>query len=89
MKIRKPRGRGLTRRDVIATASAAGVAASAGPFFHVNPARAAKTLKILQWSHFVIPQYHIPYDRIAYWKKFGRPEITPSQGVQFDTWWIK
>jgi microcin C transport system substrate-binding protein len=45
--------------------------------------------RVLQWSHFVIPQYHIPYDRIAYWKKFGRPEITPSQGVQFDTWWIE
>jgi multiple sugar transport system substrate-binding protein len=49
----KTRRRGLTRRDVIKTA--AGIAA-AGPFFHVNPARAAKTLKILQWTHFV-PAY--------------------------------
>jgi microcin C transport system substrate-binding protein len=45
--------------------------------------------RVLQWHHFVIPHYHIPYDRIAYWKKFGRPEITPAQGIQFDTWWIK
>jgi multiple sugar transport system substrate-binding protein len=43
----------LSRREVIKTASAAGVAASIGPFFHVTPARAAKTLRILQWSHFV------------------------------------
>ena len=42
---------GLSRRDVIKTA--VGAAAAVGPFFHVTPARAAKTLKILQWSHFV------------------------------------
>lgn len=45
--------------------------------------------RVLQWNHFVIPQYHIPYDRIAYWNKFGRPEITPLQGIQIDAWWIK
>lgn len=50
------RSRGISRRDVIRTATAAGMAASIGPFFHVSPARAAGTLKILQWSHFV-PAY--------------------------------
>ena len=49
MKAKKPRGRGLSRRDIIKTASAVGIAASAGPFFNATPARAAKTLKILQW----------------------------------------
>jgi microcin C transport system substrate-binding protein len=44
--------------------------------------------RVLQWGHWVIPQWHIPVDRIAYWNKFGRPEVTPAQGVQFDTWWI-
>ncbi|HLL27839.1 MAG TPA: extracellular solute-binding protein [Xanthobacteraceae bacterium] len=53
MNIRRIRRRGLTRRDVIKTAASAGLAASAGPFFHVAPARAARTLKILQWTHFV------------------------------------
>ncbi|MDT3688025.1 MAG: twin-arginine translocation signal domain-containing protein [Pseudorhodoplanes sp.] len=52
MESQKPHRR-LSRRDAIKTATAAGVAASIGPFFHVTPARAAKTLKILQWSHFV------------------------------------
>jgi multiple sugar transport system substrate-binding protein len=47
---------GPSRRDVIRTAAAAGAAAGVGPFFHVRPARAAGTLKILQWSHFV-PAY--------------------------------
>lgn len=45
--------RGLSRRGVVRTASAAGLAAGVGPFFHIRPAKAAKTLKILQWSHFV------------------------------------
>jgi multiple sugar transport system substrate-binding protein len=53
MKIRKLDRRGLTRRDVMKTAAAAGTVATVGPFFHVNPARAAKSLRILQWSHFV------------------------------------
>lgn len=44
--------------------------------------------RVLQWGHWVIPHWHIPYDRLAYWDKFGRPEITPAQGVQIDTWWI-
>lgn len=45
---------GLSRRDVMKTA--AGAAAAVSPFLHVRPARAAKTLKVLQWSHFV-PNY--------------------------------
>jgi multiple sugar transport system substrate-binding protein len=54
MRTRRNRGRGPTRRDLMIAAGAAGVVASAGPFFHVRPAHAAnKTLKILQWSHFV------------------------------------
>lgn len=44
--------------------------------------------RVLQWGHWVIPQWHIPYDRLVYWDRFGRPEVTPTQGVQFDTWWI-
>lgn len=48
--------RGFTRRAVIKGAAATGVAATVGPFVHVRPARAAKTLRILQWSHFV-PAY--------------------------------
>lgn len=44
--------------------------------------------RVLQWGHWVIPHWHIPYDRLAYWDKFGRPEITPAQGAQLDTWWI-
>jgi multiple sugar transport system substrate-binding protein len=44
---------GLSRRALIRSAGAAGLAAGVGPFMQVRPARAAKTLKILQWRHFV------------------------------------
>ncbi len=74
MKIRKPSGRGPTRRDVVTTAAAAGVAASVGPFFHVRPARAAKTLKILQWSHFV-PGYDKWFNG-EYVKEWGKKNDT-------------
>jgi microcin C transport system substrate-binding protein len=44
--------------------------------------------RVLQWGHWVIPHWHIKYDRIAFWDKFGRPKVTPIQGNQFVTWWI-
>ena len=34
------------------------------------------------------PNWHAPYDRVAYWDKFGRPEVTPTRGNQFFAWWI-
>ena len=74
MNIRRIRRRGLTRRDVIKTAASVGLAASAGPFFHVNPARAAKTLKILQWSHFV-PAYDKWFNN-TYAKEWGQKNDT-------------
>ena len=44
--------------------------------------------RVLQWQHIVIPNWHIPYDRLIYWNKFNRPEITPIRGAQFFTWWV-
>lgn len=42
------------RRRFVRHAGALGAAASLGPFFHVRPARAARTLRIMQWHHFVL-----------------------------------
>jgi multiple sugar transport system substrate-binding protein len=61
------RRHGPTRRDAIKTA--VGAAAAIGPFFHIAPARAAKTLKILQWSHFV-PAYDKWFNN-TYTKEWG------------------
>lgn len=45
---------GISRRDIIKTAATVSLLAGAGPAIRLRPAYAAKkTLKILQWSHFV------------------------------------
>ncbi|MBL6929400.1 MAG: ABC transporter substrate-binding protein [Rhodospirillales bacterium] len=44
--------------------------------------------RVLQWGHYLVPQFHLGADRIAYWDVFGRPKITPQDGAQFDAWWI-
>jgi microcin C transport system substrate-binding protein len=46
--------------------------------------------RILLSGHYVIPQWHIDYWRVAYWNKLQRPEtlsgLTPAIS---DTWWVK
>ena len=43
--------------------------------------------RVLQWNHFVVPQFHIDSHRIAYWDKFGFPEQRPNYSIGLDTWW--
>jgi len=50
--------------------------------------RARALDRVLQWQYIVIPQLHIPYDRVLYWDKFARPEIIPTRGVSLFTWWV-
>ncbi len=45
--------------------------------------------RVLQWQHLVVPHWHLAADRLAYWDKFGKPEVVPDSGVQVvSTWWI-
>ena len=44
--------------------------------------------RVLLWNHYVIPQWHLVADRVAYWNKLNQPEGTPTRGFQIDTWWI-
>ncbi|MCH2171329.1 extracellular solute-binding protein [Myxococcota bacterium] len=44
--------------------------------------------RVLQWGYYLVPNWHINADRLVYWNRFGRPEITPKQGIVFDAWWI-
>jgi len=44
--------------------------------------------RALLWGHYVVPHWHIPHDRLAYWNRFGVPATIPASGVQPDTWWI-
>jgi microcin C transport system substrate-binding protein len=43
---------------------------------------------VLQWSYLVIPHFHIPYDRLVYWNRFGMPDNIPAQGAEFMAWWV-
>ena len=43
--------------------------------------------RAILWGHYVIPLYHLKDDRIAYWDRFGRPEVTPLYGIVPEAWW--
>lgn len=44
--------------------------------------------RVLLWNHYVVPQWHTPYDRVATWDLFGRPDKLPSQSISFQrVWW--
>ncbi len=46
--------------------------------------------RVLQWGHYVIPNWHLAAWRIGYWNKFGQPEIqAPFALGVMDTWWEK
>ena len=45
--------------------------------------------RVLLFSHYVIPNWHLAAWRVAYWDVFGRPEAPrPRYRLGFDTWWI-
>jgi multiple sugar transport system substrate-binding protein len=73
---KKKKGTGVSRRDFLKIAGAGGIAAGLGPAF-LFPERAAaqqKTLKILQWSHFV-----------PAWDTWFNGTFTKQWGQQHDT----
>ena len=44
--------------------------------------------RALLWGRYVVPNWYIGADRIAYWDKFGKPSVVPKNGVQIDAWWF-
>ena len=45
--------------------------------------------RVLLWNFYVVPHWHYPYERLAYWDMFGRPEHLPSQtSASMQVWWI-
>ncbi len=52
--------------------------------------RARAMDRVLMANEYFIPMWYLPYDRIAHWNKFGRPEITGDSGAaNWLTWWYK
>jgi microcin C transport system substrate-binding protein len=45
--------------------------------------------RVLLWGHYVIPQWHLPAFRVAYWNRFGRPATSPKYELGLDTWWVR
>ena len=45
--------------------------------------------RVLLFEHYMIPHWHSGFFRIAYWDKFGMPQVTPRYNLGFGTWWVK
>ncbi|MFW5825886.1 MAG: ABC transporter substrate-binding protein, partial [Marinobacter sp.] len=43
--------------------------------------------RVLLHGHYVVPNWHLSMDRIAYWSFLERPENTPKDGVDVNNWW--
>ncbi|MGE0734631.1 MAG: extracellular solute-binding protein [Alphaproteobacteria bacterium] len=52
----------------------------------VNRVRALD--RVLQWGHYVVPNWYIAVDRQAFWDKFGEPAKRGLRGANVLTWWI-
>jgi microcin C transport system substrate-binding protein len=45
--------------------------------------------RVLLWNFFVVPHWHYPFERLAYWDIYGRPQKLPSQtSAPMQVWWI-
>ncbi|WP_341704892.1 extracellular solute-binding protein [Ferrovibrio sp.] len=44
--------------------------------------------RVLTWGWYISPTFGLNADRIAWWDKFGMPEKTPKNGVDFMAWWV-
>lgn len=45
--------------------------------------------RVLLHGYYVIPHWHLTRDRVAYWNKLQRPEVTPKNGIDLNNWWVK
>jgi microcin C transport system substrate-binding protein len=45
--------------------------------------------RALIWNYYLIPQWYAPFDRVANWDRFGRPEKKPDYALGMpSTWWL-
>lgn len=44
--------------------------------------------RALIWGYYMVPNWYVAYERVAYWNRFGKPEKTPDFDIGFPTiWW--
>ena len=45
--------------------------------------------RVLMWGYYIVPHWHAPKLRLAYWNKFGIPPEQPGySGIDIASWWI-
>lgn len=44
--------------------------------------------RVLLWNFYVIPHWHLGKFRIAYWDKFGQPQVRPAYNLPVESWWV-
>ncbi len=45
--------------------------------------------RALQWQFIVIPNWHVDYERIAYWPPITMPKQHPKYAVDLQSWWYQ
>lgn len=43
--------------------------------------------RLLMTNHYVIPHWHIPHDRVAYWSCLSPPHTLPGYGIDITSWY--
>lgn len=44
--------------------------------------------RLLVWGEYVIPNWHLAVDRIAFWDKFAYPPVSEKVGTSWLYWWM-
>jgi microcin C transport system substrate-binding protein len=56
---------------------------------HADLLTATRALdRVLLWGWYMVPNWYQQSVHIAYWNRFGRPDVPVRSGVVFDSWWI-
>jgi microcin C transport system substrate-binding protein len=45
--------------------------------------------RVLLHGHYVIPNWYLDSDRIAYWSFLKRPDDVPKNGADVNNWWVE
>ncbi len=44
--------------------------------------------RVLLWQYYIVPNWHLPANRILWWDKFARPDVALRNGVDISRWWV-
>ena len=51
--------------------------------------RARALDRVLQWQHYIIPNWYAQYHRVAHWNSIVQPSTTPPYGLDLMSWWAQ